>query len=592
LIQLDGLTNEPDCVELSGDDVLSGRTADEVIWRSWSKEAFDEAHRKDRLVLLDLTASWCHWCHVMDRNTYNDPEIASLVNANFVPVRVDIDMRPDISERYNRGGFPTTAFLSEKGESVWGSTYIPPTDMKRVIRSILQAKRSGEIGRALGRGRMPYLDLSTVSGSQKPVTSEDLDQIFEEIFSAYDVEHGGFGIEPKFPHPDVLEILLIRHTEKSDPELLEAATHTLDRMTQGLYDGAEGGLFRYSVTRDWSTPHFEKMLETNVGYLRNLAHAYSVTGNKDFEGHAKGVARYLLGTLRDTRSGGFSGSQDADEEYYGLTAAERKESKAPSIDRTVYAGWNAEAVSAMLASGMLLGENDWVEAGLKAWRNIMTTLWSAERKMLRHQSGEELYLFKDQVSFLHALIEVLQVTGDESLPGLADELVGAVDDWFENDEGGYNDVRPEENAVGELGTPRRPLVENSDWALALATLGSIVHRDDMLKKAKDILSLFGREEVDAHGLFGATYLKARWVVDNGPVAVEIHALPELIHDRFDLCTSAASVVHPAVVVSRVSDDDASRAFAVVCSSNECLPKTEDPERLRKNIMTILAKYTA
>jgi uncharacterized protein YyaL (SSP411 family) len=584
--------SDADCIVSSGDDVPSEKADEAVIWRSWSEEAFDEASRKDMLVLLDLTASWCHWCHVMDRNTYSNPEIADLINSNFVPIRVDIDSRPDISERYHRGGFPTTAFLSNKGESVWGSTYIPPTDMKRIIRSILQAKRSGEIGRALDRGRMPHPNISNASRAQEPVTSENLDQVFEEIFSAYDVEHGGFGIEPKFPHPDVLDILLVRYTENNDPELIEAVTHTLERMTEGLYDDAEGGLFRYSVTRDWTTPHFEKMLETNVGYLRNLAHAYSITEKRYLEEHAEGVVRYLLGTLRDARSGGFYGSQDADEEYYGLTAEERSGKKAPAIDRTVYGGWNAEAIGAMITSGMLLGQNDWVDAGLKAWRNIMSNLWDSDMKMLRHRPGEGLYLFKDQVSFFQTLTKVFQVTGDESLPGLADELMAAVDRWFANEEGGYNDVRLEENAVGELGTPRRSLVENSDWALALATLGSIVHRDDLLEKARVILSLFGREEIDAHGLFAAAYLKARWVADRGPVEVVVHASPENIHDRLDLCASAASVVHPAVVVSRVPDEEASKAFAVVCSGKECLPKTEDPERLRRSLITILAKGSA
>src|SRR5512136_2867453 len=108
---------------------------DQIAWREWSKHSFAEAKEKNKLVLLDLTATWCHWCHVMDEKTYADPEIAKTINENFIPVRVDIDRRPDISERYNRGGFPTTAFLSYKGESIWGATYIPPADMKRIIRS-------------------------------------------------------------------------------------------------------------------------------------------------------------------------------------------------------------------------------------------------------------------------------------------------------------------------------------------------------------------------------------------------------------------------------------------------------------------------
>ncbi|MBU1914899.1 MAG: DUF255 domain-containing protein, partial [Candidatus Thermoplasmatota archaeon] len=131
-------------------------------WREWSKEAFDEASRTDKLIMLDLSAVWCHWCHVMDETTYSDTRVIKTVNERFVPVRVDIDRRPDISERYNRGGFPTTTFLSNKGEFVWGATYVPPQDMIKVLQAILDAKASGEVDKALERGRMTYLDISKV----------------------------------------------------------------------------------------------------------------------------------------------------------------------------------------------------------------------------------------------------------------------------------------------------------------------------------------------------------------------------------------------------------------------------------------------
>lgn len=567
----------------------SERKPKEIAWKVWSRQAFDEAKRTGRLVLLDLTASWCHWCHVMDRKTYDNDEIAGLINDNFVPIRVNIDQRPDISERYNRGGFPTTAFLSDQGESVWGSTYIPPTDMKRIIGSILQAKRSGEIERALERGRMPYLDISKAAMPKDQVTAEELDDVFEEIFSSYDVEHGGFGIEPKFPHPDVLDVLLTRFMESKDVELADAATNTLEKMTEGLYDGPEGGVFRYSVSRDWRTPHYEKMLETNLGYLRNLVHAYAVTEKKDFEMRAKGVAKYLLGTLRDAHSGGFYGSQDADEEYYRSAVDERRKREAPSVDRTAYAGWNADAARVLLASGKVLGQDDWIDAGLGAWRNLVGSLWDPDRKLVRHQAREDIYLFEDQVSFLEALLEVLETAGDESLHGLAEELMEGVDRWFANEDGGYNDVIREGDAIGELGTPRRPLVENSDWALALASFGTITHRDDLTVKARSILSLFGRSEIYAHGLFGAAYLRARWVLDKGPVSVVVHALPERLHERLELCKSARSVVHPAIMVSRVADDHAPKAFAVVCSGDECLPKIHEPAKLRNSLTTLIAE---
>ncbi|MFY9605510.1 MAG: DUF255 domain-containing protein, partial [Thermoplasmata archaeon] len=218
-----------------------------IHWRDWSRDAFDEASKSNRLVLLDLSAVWCHWCHVMDETTYSDPEIVKTINKDFVPVRVDIDKRPDISERYNRGGFPTTAFLSDLGESVWGATYVPPADMKRVIKAILRAKASGEIDSALERGRLQYLDISKSTQKKQSADDEFLATLFEDIFAAYDVEFGGFGVAPKFPHPEVVDLLLQRYSRNGDNELATAVANTLDRMTEGLFDELEGGIFRYSV---------------------------------------------------------------------------------------------------------------------------------------------------------------------------------------------------------------------------------------------------------------------------------------------------------------------------------------------------------
>jgi hypothetical protein len=551
-----------------------------IGWKNWSEDTFEEARRKGKLVLLDLTASWCHWCHVMDRTSYSDPEVIRLVNDNFVSIRVDIDRRPDISERYNRGGFPTTAFLSDRGESIWGATYVPPSDMKRIIGSILQAKRSGEIDKALSDCRIQPLEVSRAKNGKSMMSTSDLEEVFEDIFSAYDVEDGGFGIEPKFPQPDVVDVLLFRQREKTDPGVAHAAITTLKSMTRGLYDKVEGGVFRYSVTRDWRTPHFEKMLETNLGFLRNTVHAYMMTGEEEFAKIARGTAGFMLRTLRDERSGGFYGSQDADEEYYSLGAEARRRHGEPSIDKTLYAGWNSDAVSTMLMSGTLLGEKGWVEAGLAAWRNAIARLWDHDKKLLRHVEGEDLYLFEDQVSFFHALIAVLAATGDESVLGLGEELIAAVDKEFSNADGGYNDVLRARGAIGALDTPKRSLVANSDWALALALFGTITQNEEYVEKARGVLSSFSRAEVDSHGVFAAPYLRARWFLERSPIVVDVRVCPEKLHEPTELCRSAMSMVHPAIVIRRTTDVNASKPYAVVCVRNKCFPRTESPDRLK------------
>jgi len=418
-----------------------------IAWRKWSKEAFEEASCSGKLVLLDLSAEWCHWCHVMDRTTYSDPEVVETVNREFVPVRVDIDARPDISERYNRGGFPTTAFLSDRGESVWGATYIPPKDMKRIMAGILSAKASGEVADALERSRMTYLDVESGAGRAEPADEGLVDDLFEDIFAAYDAEHGGFGLYPKFPHPDVLDLLLFRHLRTGDEEAANAVRNTIARMTRGLYDEVEGGIFRYSVTRDWSEPHYEKMLETNAAFLRNLVAAYKVFGDPKYEETASGIARFLLHTIRDTKSGGFRGSQDADEEYYKLSAAERARRNAPIVVHAVYGGWNAEAVSALVEAGTVFRKKEWLDAAIGGWDFALSRLWNGDLGLMRHEEDGDLYLFEDQVSFLDALLSVYSLTGGSELLELGNELISGIETHFSHHDGAYADITRDVDAV-------------------------------------------------------------------------------------------------------------------------------------------------
>lgn len=561
-------------------------TTNGVQWKEWSKQAFDEAREKGRLVLLDLTASWCHWCHVMDGTTYADPVVVKLINENFVPIRVDIDRRPDISDRYNRGGFPTTAFLSDMGESIWGSTYIPPGDMMRIIASVLKAKASGEVDRALERSRMQFLDISRAYDQKIEIGAAALDSFFEDVFSTYDVELGGFGIQPKFPQREVIEILLQRYALDHDPELAEAVTNTLSRMADGLYDRVEGGVFRYSVTRDWHTPHYEKMLETNIGFLRNLVHAYKILGRERFVELARGTAEYVLRTLRNPRSGAFYGSQDADEEYYRLHGDARKRRRRPSVDKTVYAGWNAEASAAMIFAGTLMGEKSWIEAGRTALEYELKRLWSPRLELVRHAENQEVYLFADQVDLLEAILSNLRASANKSMMEVADSLLTGVEHRFPMVEGAHSDITRQDDAVGELADLRKDLVSNSKWAMNLGLYSAVAHRPELMDKAMGILRSFTRKEVEGHGLFAASYIKAWWVLEKGPVAVEVHSTQK---DplREEMWRAVEELVDPGVVAILVNDlkeDD--RPYAVACTSKRCSEKAYDTDELLRKLGAI------
>ena len=283
--------------------------AHEIEWRPWSEAAFEEARALDRPILLSISAVWCHWCHVMDETTYSDQKVIELINGHYLPIRVDNDVRPDINQRYNMGGWPTTAFLTSSGDILTGGTYLPPDQMAGALARIApyyHANRPEIASKALeGRKRAGAM-VARSAGLLSPAL---VDSVLEAVRASYDEAYGGFGPAPKFPQTEALLLLLEQAQIRDDEALRRMAVHTLERMAGGgTYDHVEGGFFRYSTTQDWSVPHFEKMLEDHAG----LVSAAAMAGMTDALDSATG---YLDRTLRDPSTGLYAGSQDADEHY-------------------------------------------------------------------------------------------------------------------------------------------------------------------------------------------------------------------------------------------------------------------------------------
>jgi uncharacterized protein YyaL (SSP411 family) len=289
--------------------------AAEIGWRAWSAEAFEESRATGKPILLSISAVWCHWCHVMDETTYSNAGVIDIINREYVPVRVDNDVRPDINQRYNMGGWPTTAFLTSSGDILTGGTYLPPEQMASALTQVASYYRlhQAEIAsQVLEARRRSGAELSRAAGELDPAT---VDEVLEAVKRAYDPDYGGFGPAPKFPQTEALLLLLEQSALRGDAHLREMAVHTLEQMTGGgTYDHVEGGFFRYSTTQDWSVPHFEKMLEDHGGLVLALSLA-GMTAELDR------TMAYLDRVLRDPDTGLYAGSQDADEHYYSLDAA-------------------------------------------------------------------------------------------------------------------------------------------------------------------------------------------------------------------------------------------------------------------------------
>src|ERR1700730_3276001 len=316
-----------------------------IRWHEWGEEAFAAARREDKPMLLDIGAVWCHWCHVMDRESYDDPEVAKIVNENFIAVKVDRDERPDIDSRYQvavsavsgQGGWPLTAFLTPDGKPFYGGTYFPPEDsygrpsFKRVLLSIADAyhQKNGDV---IDQAKMVESAISqaeSFSGSSGEFSPKVIDGIVESALRMFDPKNGGFGNAPKFPHPAVLDLVIDQYARSGDEKLRASGVPTLEKMARGgVYDPLAGGFHRYSVDERWIVPHFEKMCYDNSELLKNYIHAYLVTGSEFFAAVARDIVRWMDEWLSNRERGGFYASQDADYsmdddgDYFTWTRAE------------------------------------------------------------------------------------------------------------------------------------------------------------------------------------------------------------------------------------------------------------------------------
>ncbi len=327
----------------SASPYLAAAASQPVHWHPWGDEAFARARAEDRPVLLDVGAAWCHWCHVMDRESYEDAGLAGLLNAAFVCVKVDRDERPDVDARYQRavqaltgqGGWPLTALLTPEGDVFYGGTYFPPDarwgrpGFREVLERALAAwreQRAEVTGQAAAVRRVVAGSLGEARAGEP--TEALLAEGEARMTAAWDPRHGGFGDRPKFPHPTALLFLLQRAADGGAEGLREVVGSTLDAMAGGgIHDQLGGGFHRYSVDERWVVPHFEKMASDNAELLRAFTEAWAAFREPRWAEAARGIVRWVREVLEDP-AGGYGASQDADVgldddgDYFTWTRAE------------------------------------------------------------------------------------------------------------------------------------------------------------------------------------------------------------------------------------------------------------------------------
>ena len=588
-----------------------------IAWREWNEETFAEAKRLDKPVLLDIGAVWCHWCHVMDdgipgdpvhTGTYANAEVQKRIEAGFIPVKVDNDRRPDINARYNMGGWPTTAFLTPEGDILYGETYVHPSRMIGLLDHISEVYKTqrDQIHEQMLEMRARRSDAARDDDADKELPADAGDIVAASIVQNFDPLYGGFGTQPKFPHPDALLFALERYSQSGDERLRTFAEKTMTGMDSGgMYDRFAGGFFRYSTTRDWSIPHYEKMLEDNARLTEAYTLASVVLSDERYLETVRTSHEWLMTTMRDEATGTFAGSQDADaeEHYYGEPLDVRATLPTPYIDRTVYANWNALIISSLAKRFQVTGERAILDFAVTAYMFLMDNL------AIFGEAGEIAFahfwangaaqgsagLLVDQTAMLTASIDLYESTGEISYLDRALGVVGYLLKGLQDLEfGGFFDLSPDPESIGELAAPRKDIKENADAAIPLLRLAQLtespVYRDAAVRALKSFAGEFRNS-----GYFASGYARAVEMALREPLHIVVAGEPGEPKTS-DLLAVAWKAVSPGKTVSPIglSEKDGftvgangePRAF--VCVGTRCLAPALTAEELRGRIFEALS----
>jgi len=443
-----------------------------VAWQPWGGAAFARARTERKPVLLSISATWCHSCHEMDRTSYADPFIATLINERFVPIRVDADDRPDISERYNLGGWPTTAFLTPDGHILAGGTFVPVERMPGVLAQVAEAFAS-----RIDDAESDEPEAAVETGAD-PLSE---DELTARVFATFDELHGGFGVEPKFPLIAPLQLALELWTGAQDAASETILIATLDAMGwSGLYDDVDGGFFHYATTREWQLPHSEKLLDVNAALTRIYLDAGAALQIARFTERGADTLRYIQTWLADPVDGGWRGSQQADGRYYAAASVEaRRGVPAPAVTSSLYADSNAAMVSTALHAAQVFNDDGLREFAVKSLERMLVTCYKPGAGVAHHFDGQARVrgLLADQFAMAGACLDVFDVTENVVYEMMAEELGHyAVRVMWDEDRGGFCD-RAQSDAdgdppIGLMSRPLKPFATNCDASRTLRRLAA------------------------------------------------------------------------------------------------------------------------
>ena len=576
--------------------------ADEIDWHPWEEESFTLAQERDCPILLSISGVWCHWCHVMDEESYSDPQVIEYINENFLPVRVDTDRRPDINARYNMGGWPTTAFLTPKGYLITGATYLPPERFITILREVDRHYQANaeEIEQHTELSEQTSEPIQHSRTEHQQAIPDETDAVIEDVLQqverCYDEKFGGFGtppaFEPKFPWLGVLEFLA-GNAERQDLSQLQQDMlyHTLDGMLNGeMYDSQRGGFFRYATRRNWASPHYEKMGIDNAVLIETYLRAGQIFQADNWLKAAQKTLNWTENYLT-SENGTFYGSQDADEEYYTQAQGGKDRKDTPPVDKTLYTDINARMAGAHMTAYRVLEDDKYLKRGLAALDEGWQLCADEKVGIFHYHDGEQpsvAGLLGDMVEFGLASLDAYGVTADERHFRRAEKMMQSMKTHFQAAEGGFFDSSPDPSQqIGRLRNRRIPLEENCRATLFLHKMALVTQNSQLRSEAEECIKTVAASAASS-GMVGALWVAVhREIYDPAPhVQLIIPSDKNQPEAHHDLLRTAARAPQRHAVVHTTVDSDAETAQAYVCQGTHCLSPVTNGTDLQSMLESI------
>lgn len=502
-----------------------------IEWMDWGEEAFRRARDEGKLVLLFIEVPWSRWCKLMESTTYSDPEVQRVMEKEYIPVKVDGERRPDIDDRYNQGGWPTTALLYPSGEILTGATYLDPEGIKELLVQVADYCRENKVEIA-SRIMEFWQEVQRRREEMRiPVVRGEMDwdmlinDVLSSILSEYDPLNGGIKGDVKIPMPWMIRLAMWEARTGKDEEMAAIALHTVDRMAEGgLYDKEDGGFFRYSTSGDWGSPSCEKVLITNAELLDIYISSYVLWGLESHKEIAEGIIKYLNSNLWDRELGVFWGGQEDDRDFYKLEGPKRRKARKPKVDKTIYVSANAMAARSYLKASVPFDMPGCVRQAMEIMEFLITECYESGKGMAHYYDGRPHYLgfLDDQSTTILALLDMLDMFGErEEMVRIARDIGDFVlENLYDSSSGGFFDIPEDPNAIGLLKISEKELISGSLASIALLRLGWATEDERYLSASRRSLE-FLSDNVERYGPHASIYAFATKMLASGPTRIAI-----------------------------------------------------------------------